>query len=215
MRGRGREVALRCLALPALLASTQACGGGALPAREPPPAHWWVVESARIEDAEAAWPLVHDLAVPSTAWRFAASEVSAVRPGYIVDRVALIVRRDGADRWQVRSGPGADRTDVCNLQRAGRHLTLRCPDADATVTFREAVPEESLSAEHALAMHGSAEAACAHASRCAGEALHAFPYLASYAPHGPVDLRVCEGALLVFARQFRLTGRSVPVACGP
>jgi hypothetical protein len=174
-----------------------------------------VVESARIEDAEAAWPLVHDLAVPGTAWRFAASELSAVRPGYIVDRVALIVRRDGASKWQVRSAPGADRSDVCILEREGRHLTLRCPDADATVSFRGALPEESLSAEQALAMHGSAAAACAHASRCSVEALHAFPYLASYAPHGPADLRVCEGALLVFARQFRLTGRAVPTACGP
>lgn len=198
-----------------LLVVTQACvHGAASPAdAAPPPTGWWVVETANAPDEAGAWTLVHDLGVQGAAWRFMPDELDAVRPGYLVDRVALVLRARGADAW--RLGEAGDDEHACSLQRAGAGLALRCVASDARLTFRVALPEETQSAEHALAQHRSAKAACAHASACATVALQAFPYLEEYAPQGPADLRICERATLTFVRQFRATRLPVPPACAP
>jgi hypothetical protein len=199
-----------------LIAATQGClhPAASSGAPSPPPSGWWVIETARAPDEASAWTLVHDLGVPGAAWRFATSELDAVRPGYLVDRVAVVLRADGTDAWQLLQGVPHD-DHVCRLERAGARIALRCAASDALLTFRLALPEEAQSAEHALAQHGSAEAACARAAGCAAVALETFPYLDEYAPHGAADLRVCEAATLVFARQYRLTGHAVPPACAP
>jgi len=200
------------VALLALATLSAACTPAARSARAsaPSPSGWWMIEAARPTDDAEAWSLVRDVGVPGAAWRFVPAELQSVRPGNIVDRVVLSLRRERGGAWELTDGRDEH---LCSVEESGGRLTLACSAGGARVSFRRARPEEVEAAEHALLLHETPEVACARASACAAQALGAFPYLGDYAPREPKDLRRCEGSLLVFERQYRATGRKVPEDC--
>jgi hypothetical protein len=197
-----------------------------------PPAGWWIVEAADVPE-EPDFELVHLLGVTGAAWRFVPEAASsrdgvtppagerlgrlqAVRPGYVVDSVALSLVADGPGGWVFRSPVSPEATFECRLELAGGgdcHLALRCAGGRARVTLRGAVPEEVASAEDALGRHPSVEDACAKAEACWSEARRAFPYLADYAPPARPDLRRCEASVVILSRQYAAMRRPPPPAC--